>query len=47
MIKNQKIQLTYIFLGDLDRDLDRRGDLDFRCLAGDRDRRGDLDRPRP
>jgi hypothetical protein len=33
---------TYIFLGDLE----RRGDFDFRTLAGDRDRRGDLERPR-
>lgn len=39
-------KLFYIFLGDLDRERDRRGDLDFLCLAGDRDRRGDLDRPR-
>jgi|688.fasta_scaffold1747872_2 hypothetical protein len=37
---------TYIFLGDFERDRDRRGDLDFLTLAGDRDRRGDLERPR-
>ena len=44
--ENVIIATTYIFLGDFERDRDRRGDLDFLTLAGDRDRRGDLERPR-